>query len=141
MTAALALSQALRAQIQDEARAAFPRECCGLIEGRRDGDAIRAITLHPARNLSTDADRFEIDPADHFRALRTARANGHEIIGCYHSHPNGVADISERDREGATDDGFVWLICSITAKDARISGFIRENGLIAVLDLHEIPAA
>src|ERR1700743_1622068 len=119
--AALVLPPAHRAQLEDEASAAFPRECCGLIEGRRDGDTIHAIALYPARNLAVEADRFEIDPADHFRALHKARANGHEIVGCYHSHPNGVAEISARDREGAMDDGFVWLICALAPKDTRIA--------------------
>jgi proteasome lid subunit RPN8/RPN11 len=141
MIAALLLPDSLRAQIQSEARAAFPRECCGLIEGGREGDTIHAVALYPARNLSEDADRFEIDPADHFKALHATRANGHEIVGCYHSHPNGVAEISARDRDGATDDGFVWVICATTSKDARLAGFIHENGQFRALKLIETPAA
>ena len=137
MTATLLLPESLRAQIQSEARAAFPRECCGLIEGWRDADTIHAEALHPATNLSADADRFEIDPADHFKALRTARAKGREIVGCYHSHPNGSSDISARDREGAVDDGFVWLICAITRADAHLAAFIHENGQFRALDVRE----
>jgi proteasome lid subunit RPN8/RPN11 len=141
MGVALVLPQALRAQIEAEARAAFPRECCGLIEGRRAGDAIHVAALHPARNLSTNADRFEIDPADHFRALHAARATGREIVGCYHSHPNGIAEISARDRDGAMDDDFVWLVCAVTAEKTRIAGFMREKGQFGALDLRETPSA
>ena len=53
------------------AREAAPDECCGLLLGRKDAivEAIRA------RNIAADpATRFVIDPADHFGAIRTARA-------------------------------------------------------------------
>ena len=126
----LLLSASHRAQIEREARDAFPRECCGLLEGVRGGDAFRITTLHPARNLSTDNDRFEIHPADHFAAIRAARERGHEIVGCYHSHPNGKAEPSARDAEGAWDEGFVWLIAAtrphrfeIAASDVREGAF------------------
>ena len=100
---ALLLSPSQRAQIEREARAAYPRECCGLLEGLREGDAIRIAALHPARNLSSDKDRFEIAPADHFAALRAARAKGRAIVGCYHAHPNGKSEPSARDAEGALE--------------------------------------
>jgi proteasome lid subunit RPN8/RPN11 len=113
VTRALYLPAALRAQIEREARAASPRECCGLLEGMREGDAIRVTALHAARNLAQDADRFEIDPADHFRVLHGARDRGAQIVGCYHSHPNGRAEPSARDADGAWDDDFVWLIAAV----------------------------
>jgi proteasome lid subunit RPN8/RPN11 len=99
-------------QIAEEARVAFPHECCGLLEGVRNGAAITVTALHPAENLSQDDDRFEIDPADHFAALRSARVSGHEIVGCYHSHPNGKAEPSARDSESSWDEGFVWVIAA-----------------------------
>lgn len=116
-----------RAQIEREASIAFPRECCGLLEGGRNGDAIRVDALHSARNLSTDSDRFEIDPADHFAAIRAARANGREIVGCYHSHPNGKAEPSDRDADGAWDEGFIWLIAAVTQNALALSAFHRDG--------------
>ena len=122
----LVLHAQQRAQIEREARVAFPRECCGLIEGVRGGALIRAIAVHATRNNSTETDRFEIDPAEHFVLLRAARAVGHEIVGCYHSHPNGKPDPSERDRNGSSEEGFIWLIAALTAPDAAVSlrGFV-----------------
>lgn len=115
----LILTGVLREQIAREARVAFPRECCGLIEG----NALRIATLHPARNISKDDDRFEIDPADHFRSLRAARANGRNIIGCYHSHPNGRAEPSVRDGDG--EDGFLWVIAAVSGEAVRLTAFQR----------------
>ena len=101
----LSLPQALRAQILAAAREAHPGECCGLVIGRRDGETAAALTLHPARNLARHDDRFEIDPADHFTALKAARANGLAVIGCYHSHPHGAAQPSAADLAGAGEGG------------------------------------
>jgi proteasome lid subunit RPN8/RPN11 len=116
----LILGGGLRAQIETQARATFPRECCGLVEGIRSRDFIEASTIHATRNLAPEADRFEIDPAEHIRLLRGARAAGREIVGCYHSHPNGRSDPSARDREHADEEGFVWLIVSLSAPDLEV---------------------
>jgi proteasome lid subunit RPN8/RPN11 len=102
----------LRHQLAGEARAAFPRECCGLIEGVRREDVVEVARVHPARNLATEPDRFEIDPAQHIALLRNLRGTGRDIVGCYHSHPNGSPLPSARDLAGAADENFVWLIVS-----------------------------
>ena len=135
---ALVLAPGLRAQILREAKAAFPRECCGLIEGVRDGASVRAMALYPARNLSPEADRFEIDPADHFVALRAARARGHDIVGCYHSHPNGEPAPSPRDADGAAERGFVWLIAAATpSADAVLKAYVFDGEAFLGVSLHE----
>ena len=108
----IALPTALRAGILAAARAAYPAECCGLLEGTRDGGATRILALHPVRNLSDDPDRFDIGPADHIAAQKAARANGHIIVGCYHSHPHGRAEPSTIDLAGAGEDNFLWLIAA-----------------------------
>jgi len=120
----VALPEALRLRLLQEARAAFPRECCGLVEGLRSGDAYRVMALHAARNLASATDRFEIAPQDHIRALKAARANGHALIGCYHSHPQGRAEPSATDGRGAAEDDFLWLI---VAGD-ELAGFVYRRG-------------
>lgn len=121
MIATLILASGLRVQLEREARAAFPRECCGLIEGVREGDAVRAFALHPVCNLAERDDRFEIDPADQFRLMRALRGTGRDIVGCYHSHPNGRVEPSPRDRDGAGEDGFVWLIAAFAGAQEAIA--------------------
>jgi desampylase len=107
----LILPASLRARLLAEARAALPQECCGLLEGVRDGDALTVIALHPAANLSPEPETgFEIDPAAHFALQRALRGTERAVVGCYHSHPNGRAEPSPRDRAGGCEDGWVWLI-------------------------------
>lgn len=118
------LEPALRERIMAQARAAHPRECCGLLEG--DGGRITAV--HPARNLARAADRFEIDPAEQFRLMR----EGARIVGCYHSHPNGAAAPSPRDAEGAGEAGFLWLIAA-----EELRAFVWDGARFRAIELRE----
>jgi proteasome lid subunit RPN8/RPN11 len=144
MIAQLLLPQMLRDGIAAQARAVYPRECCGLIEGRRDGDVAHALAVHPVRNLASEPDRFELDPAEHFRLMRELRGTGRNIIGCYHSHPNGRAELSLRDRDGAGESDFVWLIAGVTAEGPTSwSCHVAREGIwreveIAAIEEHAI---
>jgi proteasome lid subunit RPN8/RPN11 len=138
----LILDDALQARIAEAARAAHPRECCGLLEGVRDGAAVRVTALHPSPNLASDPDRFEIDPALQFRVARAGRT----VVGCYHSHPAGHAGPSARDAEGASEVGFVWLIAGADglgafawdgARFRRLA--IGKSGAISRLRLADAP--
>lgn len=129
MIECLSLSGALRAQFAAEACAAFPRECCGLIEGGRESGVVFATMLHPTANSSPDADGFEIDPAAHLRLMRELRGSGREIVGCYHSHPNGRPEPSDRDRARYASQGFVWLIAALAgaAAEAEFAAFVDAD--------------
>ena len=129
MTSVL-MPEALRRQIIEEARAAHPAECCGLLVGAREGPQFRIVELHPARNLSADARRFEIDPRDQMAAQRQAREQGSRIVGCYHSHPDGQALPSLADRAGAGEDDFLWLI----AGGAVLNAFVYSRGVFTGAD-------
>lgn len=137
MTAALILPDEFRARIEVDARRNSPRECCGLIEGMREGDAVRVRALHATDNLAAAAGRFEIDPVEQFRLMRALRGTGREIVGCYHSHPNGRAEPSARDLEHAAEEGFVWLIAALdtASNDVNLAAFAYENRAFAPLSL------
>ncbi len=142
MIASLAISADLRARIAEEARKAYPNECCGLIEGTRDAATASAADIHPTRNLAETPDRFEIDPAEHIKLLRVARENGRTIIGCYHSHPNGKGEPSQADLKSAADEDFLWLIAAIGAdKEPVLSGFVFGGGAFAPIHLARAKAA
>lgn len=97
--------------VQAHARRAEPEECCGLLLGR-DG---RIEGARPARNVARDRiRRFEIDPQALVDAYRAAREGGPEIVGYYHSHPEGPMEPSAVDRALAAGDGRVWAIVGAT---------------------------
>ncbi len=95
------------ATMLEEARLAHPRECCGLLLGKGD----RVALAQPAANVHPEPERhFEIDPKALIAAHRAARAGGLELLGYYHSHPNGRAEPSAADRASASGDGRIWAI-------------------------------
>ena len=90
-----------------EAARAASEECCGILLGREGAiDETR-----PTRNLAPDPRRrFEIDPQALVDAHRAARAGGPQVVGYFHSHPDGPAEPSATDRAQAAHDGSVWAI-------------------------------
>ena len=79
--------------IQAHAGAETPRECCGILVGTGD----RIVSHVRATNLEGGTTRFLLDPQDHIRALREARARGLDVVGFYHSHPRTRAYPSATD--------------------------------------------
>lgn len=99
-------SGAIATLLAEAARAA-PNECCGLLLGA--GKRIDAVS--PAANIAEDpARRFEIDPVALLAAHKSARAGGPELVGYYHSHPDGHPVPSATDCEHASGDGRYWAI-------------------------------
>ena len=95
------------ATLLEEAARAAPLECCGLLLGA----AARVVEARPAANVATDPARhFEIDPAALFAAHRSARDGGPQLLGYYHSHPDGHPIPSATDCEHASGDDRVWAI-------------------------------
>jgi proteasome lid subunit RPN8/RPN11 len=89
-----------------QAGKAVDEEVCGLLLG----DGRHIDTILPAANVHPDPTRFfEIDPAA-LIAATARRAGGMQIIGCYHSHPSGVAAPSATDAAMAARDGKLWAI-------------------------------
>ena len=129
----LILPEALKAQIEAEAKQAFPRECCGLIEGIECGGVFEAHALHPARNDATAPDRFDIAPEDHLKASRFSRGNGHRLIGCYHSHPHGAPEPSRHDEAGAGEENFIWLIAATDGVQCRLGAFLYRSSAFVPL--------
>jgi proteasome lid subunit RPN8/RPN11 len=105
----LRLSRSLALAIQSEREAAGSHECCGLLLG--DRTAIRVDNILPTANVAADPRHcFEIDPAMLLGAYKAARAGGPEILGHYHSHPDGEPVPSTTDAAMAQGDGEIWVI-------------------------------
>ena len=95
------------ATLLQEAAQAHPLECCGLLLGQ--GEIVDVV--RPAANVHPDpASHFEVDPATLIAAHRAARAGGPQVLGYYHSHPNGRARPSATDATQASGDGRIWAI-------------------------------
>jgi proteasome lid subunit RPN8/RPN11 len=118
------LTPAAHAAILRAATTAAPREACGLLlgEGTRVNTATQAANVHPAPET-----HFEIDPAALIAAHKAARSGGPEVVGYWHSHPNGLARPSATDAAQASGDGRMWAIAAggdITLWRDTATGFV-----------------
>lgn len=110
----LHLSSRLRRELEDQARAGYPNEACGLLLGCAANGTCAVSAWRPARNLNTDraSDRYELDPADYLAAEGEASRLGVAVVGVWHTHPDHPALPSATDREWAWP-GWSYLILSV----------------------------
>ena len=97
------------------AREGYPFEVCGVFLGR-GGSRVEAA--RPVVNRETEAPRvrYQIAPEDLIRIQGEARAQGLEILGYYHSHPDHPARPSETDRRvaaGGLSDGVYHVVVGV----------------------------
>ncbi len=110
-------------------------ECCGLLAGR-DGVI---TTIYPATNALASATHFEIAPQELFERFREMRAAGLELLGIYHSHPQGQNQPSRRDIQRAYYPDAAYFILS-TAPDAAkpVRAFRIRGGDVRELHIEPV---
>lgn len=103
------VTSGVMATLLEETARAAPEECCGLLLGE-GGRIVQAL---PAQNVAEDRlTRFEIDPMALLAAHKAARGGGRQVLGYYHSHPEGHPVPSATDCDHASGDARVWAIVS-----------------------------
>jgi len=125
--------------LQCHAEDASPDECCGILVGTWGGDttalgstnpmggshgprshdhaghhAATVGSIIPAENVATTDRRisYQIDWKTLFHTIRSVRSTPQQILGFYHSHPDGSTEPSRRDRETAWI-GYVYVILPV----------------------------
>ena len=97
-------------QIYREARKSFPSECCGWLSGPKGGSGVSAVRpcenaqetgSHPSKPERTAESAYVFTGHDLMELNRSLDGEQPALV-IYHSHPNGMAYLSETDREVAT---------------------------------------
>ncbi len=114
------------------------RECCGLLAGRE------GIIAHvfPATNTAARPEAlYEIAPKEIFHRMREMHAAELELLGIYHSHPNGSNEPSPRDIECAYYPETPYLIISTLAgSDRPVRAFLIRDGQVTELEIEILSA-
>jgi proteasome lid subunit RPN8/RPN11 len=80
------------------ARETYPDECCGAMLGSVDEHkTVRLAMRLENAYAGAQRERYELRPQDLLAAEKEARAQGMDLIGIYHSHPDCGAYFSETD--------------------------------------------
>ncbi|MBM3942937.1 MAG: hypothetical protein FJ316_08455 [SAR202 cluster bacterium] len=103
------VSRQLLEQVYQEARRAFPHECCGWLAGPRAGKSVaevrpcvnaQASGTHPTAADRTAETAYVLSAPDLLEFNRRLDSPNPPLI-MYHSHPNGRAYFSPTDRQVA----------------------------------------
>ena len=100
-----------------QARSAYPKECAGLVLR----DHLGHLSIVPCPDTHTSSTHFDL-PASLFWSTRQHRQ---AIVAFYHSHPNGTADLSARDRSYMSVGreplwpGVDWFVIPIASQSSQ----------------------
>jgi proteasome lid subunit RPN8/RPN11 len=124
--------------LETQAKAARPREACGLIAGH----GTQAQQILPAENVAADPERFYvIDPAALAKHLPALERQGQALIAFYHSHPQGDPIPSQTDIAEVTYGDIPYLIIGLRGGEARFAAwrFDRGRALPVALHIGDVP--
>ena len=133
-------------QIRHHGETTYPEECCGLVLGKITPTEKIAVELWETENSWSEADReyftptdresgkeyskrnrFSIAPKEMLRAQKEARTRQLQIIGIYHSHPDGKPIPSECDRSIAWPEYSYLILAVCQGKAGEIQSWILDR--------------
>ncbi|ELZ32822.1 metal-dependent protease of the pad1/jab1 superfamily protein [Halogeometricum pallidum JCM 14848] len=104
-----------------------PREVCGVLAGRRrsdesgPSDSDSVSRADPVPNVAPDPrTEYELDPAAAVETIDALEAEGLDVVGFYHSHPESDPHPSPTDEARASWTGYVYLLCH---PDGRLNAY------------------
>ncbi len=126
----LTISQSLYDQLRAHGEEIYPNECCGIMLGTANGDALEVTQLLRAGNTRTDSahNRYHIAPQELIAAQREGRKLGLDIVGFYHSHPDHPAQWSSTDFAEAHWFGCAYVITAVAQGKAAITNSFLLTG-------------
>jgi proteasome lid subunit RPN8/RPN11 len=130
MLSKLTLSQAHWEAMQRHVASQASLEACGLLAGRET--QVEAVL--PIANAAQSPLRYRMEPMEQIRAFEWIESHSLELLGIYHSHPNGPGDPSASDRREAAYP-VVYLIWTQRNGQWGVRGFWIEADMIDQVEL------
>ncbi|MDP6793418.1 MAG: M67 family metallopeptidase [Anaerolineales bacterium] len=107
------------------AQAALPNEACGLLGGK-DGH-VQAV--YPGANAELSPARYRMDPQEQLLALDAIKLGGEDLLGIFHSHPEGQVFPSATDIAQAYYPDAVYIILARPRSGKwQMHGYDLRNG-------------
>lgn len=120
-------------------RAAHPEEACGLLVGRREGPNVIVVEATVGGNLAPQSrrTRFVLDPLHLMTVETEARTRGLDVVGTWHSHPDGPPRPSDLDRDAAWE-GWPMVIAGGQGDRAELRAWVKRGAVMAELRVEEL---
>jgi proteasome lid subunit RPN8/RPN11 len=118
-----------------QAQAAYPLETCGLMAGEEN----RVRHLYQVANKRNSPVEYEMDPGEQVRAMIDLEEKGWELIGIYHSHPQGPQLPSATDVDLAYYPQAAYVIISLEDRQRpEVRAFNIVSGNVTEIALHVV---
>lgn len=102
------------AALHQHAHAGYPHEVVGILAGSRVADAVARVVSLTNERADRPEDRYHVSGLTLHRAEEALAAEGLEVVGYYHSHPDHPAQYSDFDRDHALPN-MAYVITSVVA--------------------------
>ena len=111
--------------------ACLPEEACGLLGGLPG----RVSQVVPITNHLHSRVRFRMEPSEQLAAFQLFEAKGIQLVGIYHSHPNGPQGPSETDIGEAYYPEAAYLIWQPKHGEWRCRAFRIDQGRVEEIQM------
>jgi [CysO sulfur-carrier protein]-S-L-cysteine hydrolase len=130
------LDRALLEQIIAQARAEAQNECCGIIASKHG----RAVAVHPARNVATQAHlRYEMDGMEQYKIQSAIEDAGLELGAIYHSHTRSAPEPSQTDINLAFYPEALYVIVGLEHDEPDVRAWTIVDGQVSPASLEVVP--
>lgn len=104
-------------------------EICGVLAGTFDETTTVVEAGYQTENVADRPEiRYNMDPEEQFEIIEELEADGHDLVGFYHSHPSGPTEPSKTDAARATWPGLSYVIIALDGYPYVGSWRWREDG-------------
>ena len=120
----LLLPEPARDEMVAHAREGAPEEVVGVLAGDRGADrSVVVRTLGADNAADTPGTRYEIAPVEELELLERVEDAGKDVVGFYHSHPDGPLAPSAVDARRAAWRGYSYLIVSLADDEPEVGSW------------------
>ena len=90
-------------KLKSMAQTGYPFEACGILVGEKQGGVHHVLSVKETRNVcpKNKRDSFELDLTAFLKEEKAARHAGLDVLGFWHTHPDGIATPSPKDLSDA----------------------------------------
>ena len=110
------------------AEAGYPHEVVGILAGSAaEGRVSRVLALHNER-ADSPANRYQVSGLAVMRGESSLEAEGLDILGYYHSHPDHPSTYSDYDRDHALPNRSYVIVSVVSARVATTQSWrLRDD--------------
>ena len=104
----------------------IPEEACGLLAGKNRTSNVQVEIAIPMTNVLHSPSKFLLDPKEQYDGFSWMDRHGLELVGVYHSHPDGTPYPSTTDLDEAFYPEIIHVIWAKVDEKWICKAFVLE---------------